>query len=375
MAAGPGDPRQGGLVHDATSPRGDEQVPARDQRVKAQGRVLPAGDERRLADVGEDSLLAEILPILAASHADRGSASRVLLGPGDDTALVEAPGGAVLATTDALVRGRDWRDDWSSGADVGAKAVAQNVADIAAMGGVATALLVTLVADPSTAVAWVRDLATGVATAAADAGVPVVGGDLSSAPAGVVVVSVTALGALHGRQPVRRSGARAGDVVAVAGSLGRSAAGWLLFETGRSGERADLSGYHRTPRPPYEQGPLAAAWGATAMIDISDGLARDGSRLARASGVVLALQWALLEPYAAELMPSLTAAEARSCVLSGGEEHSLLACFPEGAAGSVSLPTGWRRLGRAVSASEGGGAGLTVDGQAPSETGWDHFGG
>ena len=122
----------------------------------------------------------------------------MLLGPGDDTALVSAPGGSVLATTDALVRQRDWRDDWSTGADVGAKAVAQNCADIAAMGGVPTGLLVTLVAEPATSLAWVEDFARGLGEAARAAGVPVVGGDLSSAPEGTLVVSVTALGDLAG---------------------------------------------------------------------------------------------------------------------------------------------------------------------------------
>ena len=176
---------------------------------------------RTLGDVGEEGLLAAIFPLLPGGPG-------VLVGPGDDTALVRTPHGSVLVTTDAMVRGRDWLDLWSTGADVGAKAVAQNLADIAAMGGVPSGLLVTLVADPRTSLRWVQEFTAGLAQAAREAGVPVVGGDLSSAPEGVLVVSVTALGDCEGRQPVCRSGARAGDVLAVSGSLGHSAAGLSL---------------------------------------------------------------------------------------------------------------------------------------------------
>src|SRR5665647_2313487 len=235
------------------------------------------GDARDVLDLGDDQL-AEIVDGTGLNACDDVIRTSDVLGHGD-------PGGSVLATTDAMVRGRDWLDEWSSGADVGAKIVAQNLADIAAMGGVSTGLLVTLIADPRTSLAWVRDFTEGLAQAASSAGVPVVGGDLSSAPAGVLVVSATALGHCEGRQPVRRSGARAGDVLAVCGSLGHSATGLLLMQRGETGRASELVSYHRRPRPPYEQGPMAARGGATAMLDISDGLGRDAGRLARASGV------------------------------------------------------------------------------------------
>jgi thiamine-monophosphate kinase len=130
-------------------------------------RPEPAGPT--LGDLGEDGLLATIFPLLPGGPG-------VMIGPGDDTALVSTPHGSVLATTDAMVRGRDWLDEWSTGADVGAKTVAQNLADIAAMGGVPSGLLVTLIADPRTSLAWVRDFTAGLAQAAGEAGVPVVGG-------------------------------------------------------------------------------------------------------------------------------------------------------------------------------------------------------
>jgi thiamine-monophosphate kinase len=312
-----------------------------------------------LADVGEEGLLSVIFPLLPGGPG-------VLLGPGDDTALLSVPGGSVLATTDAMVRGRDWRDEWSTGADVGVKTVAQNIADIAAMGGVPTGLLVTLIADPATPVAWVRDFTGGLAQAAGEAGVPVLGGDLSSAPQGVLVVSVTALGECEGRDPVCRSGARAGDVVAVCGSLGRSAAGLLLLECGDGGRAPELVDYHRRPRPPYRQGPVAARAGATAMLDISDGLGRDAGRLARASGVGIALDETLLGDDVAALRHALGHEDAWRSVTEGGEEHSLLACFPP----ETALPDDWRKIGDVLA-----GSGVLLAGLPVRGGGWDHFGG
>jgi thiamine-monophosphate kinase len=312
-----------------------------------------------LGDIGEDGLLATILPLLP-----RGPG--VLIGPGDDTAWLSTPHGSVLATTDAMVRGRDWLDEWSTGADVGAKAVAQNLADIAAMGGVPTGLLVTLIADPRTTLAWVKDFTVGLADAAGEEGVPVVGGDLSSAPRGVLVVSVTALGDCEGRQPVRRSGAHAGDVLAVSGSLGHSAAGLLLLQRDQALRAPALVDYHRRPRPPYEQGPAAARAGATAMLDISDGLGRDAGRLARASGVRIELDHVLLADDVARLEPAVGPDDAWRSVVEGGEEHSLLATFPAAAG----LPDGWRKVGRAVV-----GSGVSLRGEPVTGGGWDHFGG
>jgi thiamine-monophosphate kinase len=312
-----------------------------------------------LADVGEDGLLSVIFPLLPGGP-------EVLIGPGDDTAQLSTPGGSVLATTDAMVRGRDWLDEWSSGADVGVKTVAQNIADIAAMGGVPSGLLVTLIADPRTPVAWVRDFTAGLAQAAREAGVPVLGGDLSSAPEGVLVVSVTALGDCEGRQPVCRSGAQAGDLLAVCGSLGHSAAGLLLLQRGQSGLAPELADYHRRPRPPYEQGPMAARAGATAMIDISDGLGRDAGRIARASGVSVELDDLLLADEAAQLRHVLNEGDAWRSVVEGGEEHSLLACFPS----TGELPAYWRKIGDVTA-----GAGVFLSGKLVIGGGWDHFGG
>ena len=344
----------------------------------------------RLRDLSEGEVLARIFPILSdGADQDRPTGGRqrppMLVGPGDDAAVLAAGSGSVIVTTDSMVRGKDWRDDWSSAHDVGVKLVAQNVADIAARGGVPTGLLVSLMADPELEIAWVEDFARGIADGAADAGCPVVGGDLSSAPEGVVVLSMTALGDLGGRAPVLRSGARVGDVVAVCGSLGWSGAGLATYAAGLAEpqlSRHSSAGdhgvslarwYHRSPRPPWESGPVAAQAGATSMLDISDGLVRDGGRIAKASGVTLDLSGELLREHF--LCPPLTDAvdedEAWRQILSGGEEHSLLATFPEGCVPADERAP-WQIIGRCAAPGPDGPT-LVVDGIRPEVSGWDHF--
>ncbi|HEX5524507.1 MAG TPA: thiamine-phosphate kinase [Pedococcus sp.] len=330
--------------------------------------ITPA---QTLGGVSEEGLLGSIFPFFTPQPG-------LLVGPGDDAAVVAASG-PVVATTDAMVRGRDWLDHWSSASDVGAKLLTQNLADLAAMGAVGTSVLITLVADPATPVAWARDFAKAVGEGAALAGVAVAGGDLSSAPPGVLLVSITALGDLQGRAPVLRSGARPGHTVAVRGTLGRSAAGLRLLEAGgdratdgnraahgeQGGIRQLCLDHHRRPTAPLAAGPQAAVAGASAMLDVSDGLLRDGGRIARASGVCLDLEGAAIAADVAALAPLLGEAAALDCVLAGGEEHSLLATFP-----SAVLPPGWRALGTVRE-----GEGISLDGRAQRPRGWDHFAG
>ncbi|SDO70240.1 thiamine-phosphate kinase [Pedococcus dokdonensis] len=312
-----------------------------------------------LRDVSESELLRRIFPFFRASPG-------VAVGPGDDAAVLRTGPGTV-ATTDSMIRGRDWLDEWSGASDVATKLLTQNLADVAAMGARSTAVLVTLVADPATPLDWAVDFARTLGEQAADLGVAVAGGDLSSAPDGVLMVSITALGDLDGRAPVLRSGARVGDVVAVCGPLGRSAAGLALLQSGADprtqpdGIRGWCIEHHLRPQAPLTEGPAAADAGATAMIDLSDGLLRDGHRVAGASGVRLALSPTALHGDVAELEP-VVGEQALDCVLAGGEEHSLLATFT-GAA-----PDGWRTIG-VVEAGEG----VTLDGAVQQPRGWDHF--
>ena len=314
-----------------------------------------------LRSLDEDQLLGRILPAF-------GSTEELLVAPGDDAAVLRTSE-RTIATTDTVVLGRDWLDAWSSGADVGHKVIAQNLADVAAMGGHPTGVLVTLVADPALSLEWVLDHVGGLAEACQAAGVAVLGGDLSSAPAGVVMVSVTALGRLDG-EPVLRSGARDGDVLAVCGSLGLADAGLRLLRQGAVDRLPEAVERQRRPEPPLAAGPAAAAAGATSMLDLSDGLLRDGGRIAGASRVVIDLDREALAPYVEVLADALGEEAALDCVLAGGEEHSLLATFPGG-----TVPKGWRPIGRVRALSEGESPAILVDGSRVAHTGWDHFSG
>ncbi|MGL5865126.1 MAG: thiamine-phosphate kinase [Dermatophilaceae bacterium] len=339
----------------------------------------------RLCDVGESGLLARLFPVYASARTD--AADDVLVGPGDDAAVVASSGSAVV-TTDSMVRGLDWRDEWSSPEDVGWKIVGQNLADVAAMGARPTSLVIALAADPETSVDWCVGLATGVAAAAACHRVAVVGGDVSGAPPGVIVVTVTALGDLGGRHPVLRSGARRGDVVAVCGTLGRSGTGLELlrrggrapWSEGPAGTAAAVIRVHRrAPVRHLAAGPLVARL-ATAMIDVSDGLVRDLARLATASGVCVDLDRNALAPFAAPLAEVVGEDEAWRQVLGGGEEHALVATFASDAdldalaAGDPALR--WVHIGTVredVATAAPGAPRVTLDGADAGLPGWDHF--
>ena len=299
---------------------------------------------------------------------DRLTAGRVhpagvTVGPGDDAAVLAAPDGRVVVSTDMLVEGRHFRLDWSTPYDVGRKAIAQNAADIESMGARVTGFVVAFGAPGDTSAARVAELSDGMWAEAAKLGAGIVGGDLVAS--GQWVVSVTALGDLAGVDPVLRSGARAGSLIALAGDLGRSAAGLSLWRNGIA-EFADLRARHLVPQPPYGQGRTAAAAGAQAMTDVSDGLLADLGHIAAASAVVLDLRRvALLEDVDA-VTPAARAAGADpwSLVLGGGEDHALVACFPD------YPPHGWRVIG----AVRTGAPEVLLDGQRwPGPAGWQSF--
>jgi thiamine-monophosphate kinase len=298
---------------------------------------------------------------------------RALVGIGDDAAVLAAPDGRVVASTDFLLEGRHFRRDWSSGADVGAKAAARSLIDVAAMGALPTGLLVALAAPPDLPVAWARDLTAGLAAECARAGATVVGGDTARAES--VLLATTVLGDLAGRAPVLRSGAAPGDLVAVTGSLGRAAAGLALLEAGVP--EGPLQAAHRRPEPPYDAGPQAADLGATAMIDVSDGLLADLGHVAAASGVRIDLSSDRLSP-GAELRAAARVFFGRTgrgsgppdqlpltWVLTGGEDHALAATFKP----DVALPPSWTVIGTVLD-----GRGVLVDGREwAGDAGWDHF--
>jgi thiamine-monophosphate kinase len=350
--------------------------------------IITGQDAQTLAEVGEFGLIAALSAWLPPGP-------RTLVGIGDDAAVLAVPDGRVVATTDFLLEGRHFRRDWSGPADIGHKAAARSLADLAAMGAEPSALLVALAAPPGLPVSWARELAEGLAAECARAGAHVIGGD--TARADQVLLAVTGLGDLAGRAPVCRSGAAPGDLVAVAGPLGPAAAGLALLTAGLSED--PLVAEHLRPAPPYDAGPEAADLGATAMIDVSDGLLADLGHVAAASGVRIDLVSGALRPgepllaaarhlstirtgevtrpSAAGSPPEQDAPrlEALRWVLSGGEDHSLAATFPAG----TRLPPRWRVIGT-VQPGEGRpdegrpGHGVVVDGQPWAQApGWDHF--
>jgi thiamine-monophosphate kinase len=287
-----------------------------------------------------------------------------LLGPGDDAAVIAAPDGRVVAGTDVLVQGVHFRLDWSSPEQVGRKAVAVNLADIAAMGATPTTVLVGLACPPGTPRAVVTGLADGMWAEAERAGVGVSGGDMVRADQ--LVISVTALGDLGDREPVTRSGARPGDVVAVCGRLGWAAAGLAVLGRGFRSPVGVVNA-QRCPEPPYEAGPRAALAGATAMIDVSDGLLADLGHIGEASGVGIDVRTADLDiPARLTEVGAALGADPLDWVLTGGEDHALAATFPP----FTELPDGWHVIGVVTMADSG----ITVDGKPFSrEGGWTHW--
>lgn len=324
-----------------------------------------------MGELNEGELLARIFPLLPLPDA-------TLLGPGDDAAIITAPDGRTVISMDTLVEDHDFRllrpnGHRTTGYDVGWNSAAQNLSDINAMGGTATSLVVSLTLPPRTPVAWVEDCARGLAAAIEGLGAigcGVVGGDLGAGAQLVVTAAVT--GTLDGRAPVLRSGARAGHTVAVAGTLGRAAAGLAILEDGRpltdfgpDGEQFIAA--QLRPQPPLAAGPVAALAGASAMLDISDGLLRDAGRIATASGVGLDLDPGALQQYADPLegAAALLGVDALDWVLAGGEDHGLLATFPP----DRPLPPEFT----AVGSVKPGRPLVTLASRATALRGWDHF--
>jgi thiamine-monophosphate kinase len=301
---------------------------------------------------------------LLVSRFDRAwdVADDTVVGPGDDAAVLAVPDGRVVASTDLLLELRHFRRDWSTANDIGHKAAAQNLADLMAMGGTGTALLVALAAPADLPVQWVLELADGVAEEAARVGARVVGGDLSRSDQ--IVISVTALGSCLS-DPVLRSGAMVGDVVAIVGRIGWAAAGVAVLARGFRSPRVVVEA-HRRPDPPYERGPEAAALGATSMVDVSDGLLADLGHIASRSGVSIDLHAHTLDvPEPLQAVGAALGVDPMRFVLTGGEDHTLAATFPA----ETELPTPWRVIGGVRE-----GEGVTVDGMPyAGQGGHDHF--
>jgi thiamine-monophosphate kinase len=316
---------------------------------------IPA--DATLADAGEFGLIAELVSRF-------GQGEHVVVGPGDDAAVLRVRSGHVVVSTDLLVEGNHFRRDWVSATDIGHRAAAQNLSDINAMGGRPTSLTIGLAAPGDLPAQWALDFADGFAAECALVGASVVGGDLTRSE--TIVVAVTVIGACT-RAPVLRSGAGPGDVLAIAGRQGWSAGGLAVLGRGFRSPRVLVEAYRR-PEPPYDAGPAAADAGATAMIDISDGLLADAAHLAEDSGVAIDVRRAAFEvPEPLVAVAAATNADPLDFILGGGEDHALLATFPD----EGSVPPGWTVIGVA---REGEAGTVTVDGSDyDGPTGWTHF--
>lgn len=312
-----------------------------------------------VGDLGEFGLIDELVARFPTEE-------RVLVGPGDDAAVLRVRNGHVVVSTDMIVEGRHFRRDWVDAADVGHRAAAANLSDINAMGGTATWLTLGLAAPRDLPAAWVLAFADGFAEECAEVGAVVVGGDVTRADQ--IVVSVTVLGACT-QAPVLRSGAQPGDVVALAGRQGWAAGGLAVLGRGFRSPRALVEAYRR-PQPPYREGKVAAEAGATAMIDISDGLVAEATHLAVESGVRIDLRTDSLElPEPLHAVAAATGADPWSFVLGGGDDHALLATFPA----QADVPEGWQPIGTVSERGEDETL-VTVDGaEYEGETGWSHF--
>lgn len=339
-----------------------------------------ARSERSLGELGESGILERLFPLF--QHDD----AAVTVGPGDDCAVVRSSGELVF-TTDAMVEGYDFILGISDPVSIGRKAAVQNLADVAAMGAKPRWLLTTVLADKGTSITVLEGLAEGIAREAHGVGASVIGGDLGTARE--LTLSITAIGELaKPGSAVMRSGARTGDVLAVGGSvLGLSSAGLaqVLGKSDATLPNIDAMGdttvrlakrafaWHLAPEPA-----ISAGWGAgrkaSAMIDISDGLVRDASRIARASGVNLDLSSAALESDRALLAPlaDVFDVDPMEWVLGSGEEHLMLATFPAATwAESAEVRAEFRKIGHVTPGA--GESSVLLDGSPLSMHGWDHF--
>lgn len=299
----------------------------------------------------------------------------VKVGAGDDCAVIQVNGEQVLLSCDAMIEGVHFRREWAAPEDIGHKAVAAALSDIAAMGGLPLCMLITLACPRDIEPAYLQRLYKGIKRLASDERVGIAGGDTTASPHGLMI-DITVLGTVSSLRPLCRAGARPGDLIAVTGYPGCS---WLGLQALNRGDSAPASliEAHLRPRPKLLEGRFLAEYSEVrAMIDVSDGLAQDLGHMARAGGVRMNLESARL-PLHEDLVAYATrlGRAPAECALYGGEDYELaFAMAPEGA--DVMLEEVRRQLVLPVSVigtvSDGAPA-VTIDGRQVSARGYDHF--
>lgn len=293
---------------------------------------------------------------------------------GDDTAVLRAPGGTILFTSDLLIEGVHFDLELTGAVDLGYKSIAVNVSDVAAMGGTPRRALVSMGLKPDIEVEWLEQLYEGMRQCCDEFGLAIAGGDLSRSEC--LLISVALIGNPAGRRVVERTGARAGDVIAVTGTLGASAAGYRLLRAGIA-DRPDLVKAHLRPVPRVKEAEVLRTHFPTAMIDLSDGFAADLGHICEASAVGVVVEGAALP--LVDLKGLGIDRGALQLGLGGGEDYELCFTIPgerfEAAALAVTEATGTvvTKVGEVVEA--GRGKILLIEGdEEPLEApGWDHL--
>ncbi|WP_245549809.1 thiamine-phosphate kinase [Gordonia effusa] len=324
-----------------------------------------------IADVGERALLAAMRE---ASAAIPGAlADDIVIGTGDDAAVLAGSRPTVL-TVDTAVQDRHFRLDWSTPKQIGARSVVASAADVAAMGASLSGVLVSIAMPLTTPVDLLLGINEGIIDQTHQLGGRVLGGDLVSASE--ISLSVTSVGVLDAA-PVTLSMARPGDVLALSGPLGGAAAGYAILALGADGLRSGATEFERQavddavrafvlPHPDLRQGVVAAAAGAHAMTDVSDGLVEELITMSAASAVRLDISSdsVPMPGYLRAVAEMIGESDlARRWALAGGEDHQLLAAF-DGA-----VPPGWTAIGHASS----GDGEVFVDGARTDLRGWQSF--
>lgn len=326
-----------------------------------------------VGDLGETALIERITERVRRVSPLQAMGGRIITGIGDDAAVWRV-GGVQAATTDTMVEGVHFRTSTLSWADVGWKAWASNVSDIAAMGGVPLAGLVTLGLPSELHVSAVDALYDGILEACSSYGTELMGGDIVGSPVSFVTVAMTGV---CGATPLTRGAARPGDALAVTGPLGASRGGLLLLEEGAALDtpaRQALALAHRRPAARTDAGAVLRRQGVRCAMDLSDGLAADLPKLAKASGVAVRVeadQVPVADALRTEFRP-----DALRLALSGGEDYELLFAGPSDiVAGAVAEIPGSAVIGGIVDGAAGKVAYVAGRGEPISfgVEGWEHL--
>lgn len=324
----------------------------------------------KLSDIGEFGLIRRIRALV-------GEPAEGEYWVGDDTAVIRAPAGTILYTTDLMIEGVHFDLELTGPQDLGYKALAVNISDVAAMGGTPRRALASVGIRPGIEVDWVEDLYRGMRECADEYEAAVVGGDFSRSDC--LVISVALIGNPAGRRVIHRNGARPGDKICVTGVLGAAAAGYRLLRAGLL-QRPDLVRAHLRPTPRVKEVEVLRRHLPTAMIDISDGFAADLGHLCDESGVGARVDAARLPLVDLSGPPqSELDREPLELALSGGEDYELCFTIPpdraERAARDAEAKTGTliSVVGEITAPDQG--RTLVVDGQEQTldSSGWDHL--